>query len=208
MGDQANTCSENGSGATEANAKLPVTCGHEEPEHLDDTHVPLMIRGISGDELAEVSISEGATIRDVKQRIHEMCGLESFQLLLGEHVLQDSEAIATLGLPKELLLVRVHFKDVCRELFDMVADGAENVGGKQAFTFFIKSGCRREDLRGIWNLANTSGGFALDFEEFCIALKLIAHVQAGHNLDGFCTRFASIEDIQDLRERVPKPWGL
>jgi len=59
------------------------------------------------------------------------------------------------------------------------ADGAGAITGSQAADFLRRSGLPEPVLRSIWQIADEHGAGFLAAEGFCIAMRLVAHAQAG-----------------------------
>ena len=71
------------------------------------------------------------------------------------------------------------FGDLFQEA-DVDQDGT--ISGSEGVSFLLKSGLSREQLRLVWDLAS-EGGPSLSHEQFCTAMRLVALLQAGHQID-------------------------
>lgn len=64
-------------------------------------------------------------------------------------------------------------------MYSLAADGSENVSGKDAVTFFSKSGLPKAKMSEIWTIAARTTLSHVTREEFYLALRLIAYHQNG-----------------------------
>lgn len=73
--------------------------------------------------------------------------------------------------------------DYYRGVFSQVdAAGSGRVSGVQAAGFLFTSGLDRKVLKQIWDLADSSAEGSLGLNEFGVALRLVAHAQAGRTI--------------------------